>query len=402
MYARTVCGSQVPVEMDTSATVGDLIRAGAKALGWSPMGLSISTADQWLSPDCSLADSGIGQESSVCLGRPALCGTEDTPRMRLTGHTKPVTCCAISEDGSTVLTGGQDGTGRLWYAGKQVKVHKHGSSVVSCDMSHRASPDRILFASGGVDKTAQVWGPSGSSGEDATVVSWAQPGTVKCVRFSTSQRIAVAARGRKDVAIYNTESVRGLESALACPETDAIDFHPQKDAVVCTLGGGCSPRLRMWDLRAGAGRETCSFNLMPSDGGNSYLMRAHFVANGVQVVTCVPSNDAPVCLWDIRNPGRCQLALGREEATYDAVASLDGTTIFGATKTGRLSTWDSVSGEVLSSTLAHTGSQTRPGPKQVWCLAASKNAVVTGGHDYQAAVWNIKQSPFVLTQQDDE
>lgn len=392
VYARTIGGEEVPLEVNIDATVGDLIREGAKALGWSPLGLSISTADRWLSPDWNLADAGIGQESSVSLVRPALCGTDDTPYWKLTGHTKAVSCCAISEDGSTILTGGQDNTARLWSAGEQVQVQQHSRPVVSCDMSHRASPDQTLFASGGVDCLAQVWRRSDSF----PVLSWGQPGTVKCVRFSTSQRIAVAARGRKDVAIYDME--KGLETALACPNADAIDFNPQQDAVACTLGGGCTnPRLRIWDVRAGADRETCSYNLIPAHG-YAWLMRAHFAANGFQVVTCVPNSAAPVCLWDIRSPGRCELVLGggqglSEDTTYDAVASHDGTVVFGANETGRMVSWDSVSGNELSSTLAH---------KLVWCLAVSNNAVVTGGSDNAAAVWNIRQSPFAYTQQDDE
>eukprot|EP00756_Hemistasia_phaeocysticola_P014968 Hpha_TRINITY_DN15377_c2_g11::TRINITY_DN15377_c2_g11_i1::g.88503::m.88503/K14963/WDR5, SWD3, CPS30; COMPASS component SWD3 len=241
-----------------------------------------------------------------------------------------------------------------------------------------------VFASGGADGTVQVWG---ADDWQSALLKWKHKKAVTCVRFSEPHRVAAAVRDKEAIPIYNLE--KGLETLLPCPNTDTLDFQPQQHAVMCTLGRDL--RLRMWDVRAC--RESSSFALPMAVG--AYIAKANFAPNGWQVVTCVPDYSTngipPVFLWDIRRPGPELQRFAPERVdgrTYDAVASHDGTVVFGVTTKGRVVTWAVSTGELLQSHQAHQG--------QAWCLAAGRSAVASGGRDGRAMLWETKQPSTVL------
>ena len=77
-------------------------------------------------------------------------------RRVLTGHTKGVTTCAISPDGTFIVSGSADKTLRIWDVdtGSERRVLTgHTKRVTTCAIS----PDGTFIVSGSEDKTLRIW-----------------------------------------------------------------------------------------------------------------------------------------------------------------------------------------------------------------------------------------------------
>jgi WD40 repeat protein/transcriptional regulator with XRE-family HTH domain len=77
-------------------------------------------------------------------------------RFTLEGHSAPVTCCAISPMGNRVVSGSEDGTVRIWnaYSGNELlTLSGHKGAVTDCAIS----PDGAWIVSASVDKTLRLW-----------------------------------------------------------------------------------------------------------------------------------------------------------------------------------------------------------------------------------------------------
>ncbi len=81
----------------------------------------------------------------VTASRDRICKSWDTAtgkeRASFLGHTKPVNACAISQDGSFVLTASDDHTGRIWDAAtgrERVTLAGHTGPVKACAISQTA------------------------------------------------------------------------------------------------------------------------------------------------------------------------------------------------------------------------------------------------------------------------
>ena len=88
----------------------------------------------------------------------------------LWGHAKGVNAVALAPDGSCLLSGGVDGTLRLWSArgsGRALGRFNHGGAVTAVAFS----PDGERYVSAGSDGQVKVW-QSGSTDARAAWVPW--------------------------------------------------------------------------------------------------------------------------------------------------------------------------------------------------------------------------------------
>ncbi len=326
-------------------------------------------------------------------------------RQALTGHIGAVRGVAVSADGKTVVSGGEDGTVRVWAsdgtAATQV-LAGHTGRVLSV----ASSADGATVVSGGADGTVRVWTPDGtaaprvlaghtglvrgvavsadgltvvSGGEDGTVRVWARDSTaasrVLTGRPSLVRAVAVSADGTTVVSGSWDGTVRLWDSRANRAQVLARHSGPVLGVAVSADGatvvsGGVDGALRLWHSSAPDVR------VLSSSLG---MVRAVAVsADGTEVVS--GGGDGTVRAWgpDVAEPREL---FGHAGWVYGVAVSPDGMTGVSGGRDGTVRVW------ALTDTPAprRQAGHTRP----VWGvgLSADGKTVVSGGRDDTVRMW---------------
>lgn len=140
-------------------------------------------------------------------------GATAKPIRELRGHAEgqPVTALAVSVKGDKLLSGGNDGTARLWETatGKQLRVFAHHRPHVH---AVALSDDERFVVTGGCDSTTRIW--DGATGEEL----------VRLVSFLDGSWAVVDSEGRYDTS--NGGELEGLHWVL---DDDVIELGQLRD-----------------------------------------------------------------------------------------------------------------------------------------------------------------------------
>ncbi len=304
---------------------------------------------------------------------PGLGAVAGEPLRMFEGHTLPVQAVAYSPGGETVLTGGFDGTGRLWDAdtGEVLTTVEHGAWVWSVAFA----PDGGRFLTAGEDGVARVW----DIGTGALVRTLEEPGTaVYAAAFSPDgARVATGGTGNRAV-------LWEVESGTAVRQFDghegwvrAIAFSPDGSRL---LTGSSDQTARIWDAGTGAPTRTLT-------GHTGSVRSVAFSADGTAVVT--GGLDGTARIWTVANGAEVRKL---EEPLIHTVAFAphDWKLVTGSQE-GRARLWDARTGAVLR-TYEVPGS-----PVTSLAFAPDGLRLLTGGGDNRARLWKTYSAELALS-----
>ncbi len=303
--------------------------------------------------------------------------TRINARKTLLGHKGTVYGVAFSPDGSRILTGGADGTARVWDAATcqpVLTLRGHQGYVLSVAFS----PDGQRIVTGGgawslVAKpdVAKVW--DAATGRELFTLA-GHTGCLWSLAFSPDgSRIVTGSGawsdGSGEAKVWDAATGHEL---LTIPgngqRVRRVAFSPDGRRIVT---GATNGEVRFWE--AATGRELASFRKAP-------LQALVFSPDGGRIVTA--HGDGSVKAWDSTTAQEV-LAIQAHRNLIDSVAfSPDGHRIVTASYDGSAKVWDAATGKERFSLKGHTD--------RIASVAYSQDSrrIITGSYDGTAKVWD--------------
>ena len=294
------------------------------------------------------------------------------PHELFSGHEGWVTTVAFSPDGSRIVSGGADGTIRMWAVNTGATLGEilrgHEDSVRSVAFS----PDGSRIVSGGDDGTLRLWDATtgaalgeplrGHEGlvwsvafspDGTRIVSGGDDGTLRL--WDASSGAALSERWRREGG--------GIRSAAFSPNGSRI------------VSGSEDGTLRLWDA------STATALGEPLLGHTGGVASVAFSPDGSNIVS--GSDDSTLRRWDAATGAALgEPLIGHEDGVASVAFSLDGSRIVSGGDDGTLRHWDAATGAALGEPLrGHEG----------WVMSASLSPdgsrIVSGGEDGTLRLW---------------
>jgi hypothetical protein len=288
----------------------------------------------------------------------------------LAGHKGAVTSVAFSPDGTYLLSGGEDGTLKLWETatGREVRTftgHKAGVTGVAF------SPDGSTAVSGSSDSTLRLWDvASGRQLRATDGLGWKIAG----VAFSADGRFVATAADDNQVKLWSLPKLE-LVRAFAGHgwRVTSVVFSPTGGS---SLSGSEDDSLKLWDVSNG--QETRTFR------------------NGFAAVTCVAfspdgqfglsgGKDKMVRIWNLDSGREVEQLKGHSQTVRSVAFTRDGRFAVSGSEDRTVKVWDVSTGTEIRSFTGHTGAVTGV------AVSPSGRYVASASADGTVKIWQFPQ-----------
>jgi WD40 repeat protein len=365
-----------------STEIARALRLSAHVLSTAPWMARGQLAGRLLGhPDPRVADwaaaltDGDGSRPWLAPLRASLTPTTTALRQVLAGHSRWVLAAAVTADGALAVSGGTDGTIRLWdLSANSVRIVPagHGGAVTALALT----ADGQTLASGGDDGVLRMWDPIAGK---LRFCLHNEAGAASALALADDGMTLVASGDDGLVRVWDLASRR--QAAVLPGHADRVRGVAVTPDGKRALSGARDGSLRVWDL-VRAEQEAI---LTGHDGS---VLGVAVTADGGLAVTC--GGDGTVRVWDLTAQRQRAVLPGHVGGVLDVAVASDGTVAVSAGSDGSVRTWDLPGERETAVLLGHDG----------WvrsaAITANGRTAVTGGGDGTIRVWDLdaaRQSP---------
>jgi WD40 repeat protein len=287
-------------------------------------------------------------------------------------HGLHVYSAEVSLDGKKLVTASADGTARVW----NVELTQARGQAVKHRLAIRSvqfSPDGNRLVTSSKDNTAKVWQVETCK---QIGMSLTHDSAVNSAEFSPDAKKILTASADKTARLWDAETGAPAANAMGHDaKVTSAKFSPDGKLIVTVSG-----KARVWDPKTGE-------PLTSPEADDEVVNSAEFSPDSQRLLTA--SKTARI--WDVRTAKSLIQPILHDQALSVAHFSPDGSKIVtgsGMAGDGVARVWDSVSGRLLSSTMANRGGHYAPSVFTAEFSSDSRR-VVTGEVE-RAQVWDAQ------------
>lgn len=296
----------------------------------------------------------------------------------LTGHSginARVNSVAISPDGSTLASGSDDKTIKLWdlRSGQAIAtLHGHSQAVQSVAIH----PNGKILASGSNDKTIKLWDINTT---EEVFTLFGHIYAVKTVFFSPDGKLLASASWDKTIKLWNVDTgeeictLRGHQLQVA-----SVAFSPCIEASIYTplLASASFDRtIRLWELPS-----TDSLVLLDHTWA---VLAVAFSPDGKILAT--GSDDKTIKLWNVSTRQLIRTLVGHSWSVVALAFSPDGETLISGSWDKTTKLWRVSTGEEVATLSGHLDSVSTV------AISPTAHLIASGSKDQTIKIWQLVQ-----------
>jgi serine/threonine protein kinase len=288
----------------------------------------------------------------------------------LTGDSEGVHSVAISSDGKTLVSGGADGTIKLWNLATGQLIHTligHSKPVFSVAIS----PNGTILASGSADGTTKLWNLEKLE-EISTLTNYYTSGVIS-VAFSPDSKNLASANSDHTISVWNL-TTKNLTRNLTGHSDAVMSVTISRDGK--TLASASRDNnIKLWNLETGEQIRTLT--------GHSLIVNSVAISPDSKILAS-GSWDNTIKLWNMTTGEKIRNLTGHSGYVFSVAISPDSKTLVSASADKTIKIWNLETGRHISDITDHS--------HNVISVAFSPDGktLVSGSDDKTIKIWRLK------------
>ena len=297
-------------------------------------------------------------------------------RLTLRGHTGWVEDCAVNADGSLIVSAGNDKTIRGWdgrTGEQQFVLEGHLRTVAGCALS----ADGLILATASQDKSVKVW-DVGSIAEQTTTGGYIL--AAQCCAVSGNGALAALDASGNALKLLDpsTGAILGELKGHARPVSSCAIS--SDGALIVTASQDRT--LKIWDAANGHERATLQ--------GHSWAVNDCALSQDGRLIVSA-SEDSTLKVWDAHSGSERLTLAGHMRAVNSCAISPNNQFIASASADKMIKMWDTQSGKVRFTLIGHEG------PVNSCHISPDNSLVASAANDETIKVWETQSGQECFT-----